>query len=80
MSNLNQHADRGPDGKLLRSKFRSYRGPRFPSGTPKWWRRLYMTRPRRHANAACCARIVKGADPDGVIFPLGNRKPHVYYW
>lgn len=72
MSNLNQHADRGADGKLLRSKFRCHHGPRFPSGTPKWWRKLHMTRPQRHANAACCVRIVKGADPDGMAFPLGN--------
>lgn len=81
MSNLNQHVDRGPDGKLLRSKFRCRDGgPRFPSGTPKWWRRLHMTRPRRHANAEYCARIIRGTDPDSMAFPLGNHKPHVYYW
>lgn len=80
MSNLNQHADRGSNGKLLRGKFRSHFGPNFPSGTPKWWRRLFMTRPRRHANAACCARITKGENPDGMPFPLGNCKPHIYYW
>lgn len=44
------------------------------------WRRLHMTQPRRHANAACCARIAKDEDPDGMVFPLGNHKPHVYYW
>jgi hypothetical protein len=80
MSNLNQHSDRDADGKLLRRKFRSCYGSRFPSGTPKWWRKLHMTRPRRRANALCCTRIAKGADPDGIQFPLGNHKPHVYYW
>lgn len=80
MSNLNQHSDRGADGKLLRGKYRSHHGVRCPNGTPKWWRRLFMTRPRRHANAACCVRIIKGADPEGMAFPLGNHKPHVYYW
>ncbi|HET6586311.1 MAG TPA: hypothetical protein VFG67_00895 [Oleiagrimonas sp.] len=80
MSDLNQRSDRNPAGKLLRDKYRCHHGIRCPSGTPKWWRRLHMTRPRRHANAAGCARIVKGADPDGLVFPLGNHKPHVYYW
>lgn len=80
MSNLNQHADRDANGKLLRGKFRSHHGVRYPDGTPKWWRRLFMTRPRRHANAACCARIIKGTDPDGLVFPPGNHKPHVCYW
>ncbi|WHZ19626.1 MAG: hypothetical protein OJF55_001775 [Rhodanobacteraceae bacterium] len=80
MSNLNQHCDRGANGKLLRGKYRRGYGPAFPNGTPKWWRRLFMTRPRRHANAACCTSIIKGDDPDGVTYPLGNRKPHVYYW
>lgn len=79
MSNLNQHADRGANGKLLRGKYRSHHGPLCPNGTPKWWRRLFMTRPRRRANAACCTRIVNGIDPNGMAFPLGNHKPHVYY-
>lgn len=51
MSNLNQHTDRSPDGKLLRSKFRCHRGPRFPSSTPKWWRRLFMT--ARYVSNGC---------------------------
>lgn len=81
MSNLNQHADRAADGNLLRGKYRGRsRGPRFPSGTPKWWRRLFMTRPRRHANTACCARAMQATDPDAITFPLGNHKPHEYYW
>lgn len=80
MSNLNQHADRGADGRLLRGKYRCGYGPQFPSGTPKWWRRLFMTRPRRHTNAALCARISRGADVEPMIFPLGNHKPHLYYW
>lgn len=80
MSNFNQRADRGPNGKLLRGKYRNHCGVSFPRGTPKWWRRLFMTRPWRHANAACCARIIKGSDPDGMAFPPGNHKPHAYYW
>jgi len=79
MSTHNQRFDRGPDGKLLR-KYRRHHGTPFPRGTPKWWRKLHMTRPRRRANASCCMQIMKGNDPEGMVFPLGNRKPHVYYW
>ncbi len=79
MSNMNQHSDRGTDGKLLRSYHRSSGVP-FPRGTPKWWRKLHMSRPRRRENTVACIRIMKGDDPDGMAFPLGNRKPHVYYW
>lgn len=80
MSTHNQHSDRDADGRLLRGKFRRGRSPAFPNGTPKWWRQMFMTRRRRRANASCCTRIRNGADPDALVFPLGNHKPHVYYW
>lgn len=80
MSTTNKARDRGPNGKL----WRKYRGgdcrPRFPRGTTKWWRKLFMTRPRRRANERVCWLILHGADPDGLTAPLGNCKPHVYYW
>lgn len=76
MSNRNQRLDRGPDGKLLRK----YRRPTFSQATPWWWRNLFMTRLLRRENAYFCMRILKGDDPDGIAFPVGNRKPHHYYW
>lgn len=79
MSTTHRYRDRGPDGKLLRTCRRWY-GPRFPDGTPKWWRKLHMTRPRRRANTAFCHRAERGEDYDDLVFPLGNRKPHEYYW
>lgn len=79
MSTRNKAWDRGPNGKLLRRYSRTY-GPHFPDGTPKWWRKLYMTRPRRRANKEVCRRVLSGRDPNGLVFPLGNCKPHVYYW
>jgi hypothetical protein len=39
-----------------------------------------MTRPKRRKNKAVCIAILKGEDPDGMVFPLGNHKPHEYYW
>ncbi len=79
MSITNKARDRGPDGKLLR-KYRRCYGPHFPNGTPRWWRKLHMTRPRRRDNIHICHLVLKGHDPDGLVFPLGNHKPHIYYW
>lgn len=79
MSTRNRARDRGPDGKLLRKYCRTY-GPQFPHGTPKSWRKVFMARPRRRENKHACRLILKGRDPDGLVFPLGNSKPHVYYW
>jgi hypothetical protein len=79
MSTTNKAKDRGLDGRMLR-KYRRFYGPRFPDGVPKWWRKLFMTRPRRHGNKHACRLILKGRDADGLIWPLGNCKPHPYYW
>lgn len=78
MSTTNKARDRGPNGKL-RSKYRRGYGVPFPYGTPKWWRKLYMTRPKRRANKRVCHLIL------GVPIPTASRhrsncKPHVYYW
>ena len=80
MSRTHRYRDRGPDGHLL-AKYR-YRRPdvRWPRGTPRWWRKLYMTRPRRRENRLLCHQLARGADPDAMVFPVGNRKPHFYYW
>ncbi len=79
MSTTNRALDRGPDGKLLRTLRRSHEVP-FPHGTPRSWRKLYMTRPRRRENKRLCWQVQRGADYEGMSFPLGNRKPHIYYW
>jgi hypothetical protein len=79
MSTTNNANDRGADGKLRR-QYRCRYGVPFPNGTPKWWRKLYMTRPRRRENKHICWLILHGADPEGLTAPLGNCKPHLYYW
>ncbi|MFQ5545292.1 MAG: hypothetical protein ACE5FE_04855 [Acidiferrobacterales bacterium] len=79
MSTTNKSRDRGPGGRLL-GKYRRRYGPHFPSGTPKWWRKLFMTRPRRRENRRICRLILHGADTDGLTPPPGNHKPHKYYW
>jgi hypothetical protein len=77
MSTTNKAKDRGPAGRLRRKYRRTYM-PNYAS-TPKWWRKLFMTRPQRRKNTLVSKRVLQGVDPDSLILPLGNRKPHKYY-
>ena len=47
---------------------------------PSHWNILFHHRPKRRRDKLNCAKILKGHDSDAVIWDLGNRKPHVYYW
>ncbi|WP_295679509.1 hypothetical protein [uncultured Nevskia sp.] len=76
MSITNRAKDRDAAGRLRRS----FRRPNHTQSTPGYWVRLHMNRPRRHENRHMCWQVMRGRDPDGLIWPLGSRKPHVYYW
>jgi hypothetical protein len=48
-----------------------------------WPRRhdvVFHTRPKRRAERRAIDAIRRGDDPDGVGWPLGNHKPHKYFW
>ncbi len=47
---------------------------------PRWWDIQFHTRPKRRAEARAIHQIKAGDDPEGVAWPLGNHKPHTYYW
>lgn len=47
---------------------------------PAHWNILFHSRPRRRSNRANCHKILLGFEPDSLDWPLGNRKPHQYYW
>ena len=48
---------------------------------PKHWNVLNNNRPKRRNDKRNCHKVVMGnVDPDGVVWELGNRKPHEYYW
>jgi len=79
MSVKNKAKDRDGRGRINRRYTAKISNP-FPNGTPGWWVNLYMNRPKRRANKALCQKIASGTHPDEVIFPVGNHKPHVYYW
>jgi hypothetical protein len=76
MSVKNKATDRNHKGKIDRKYTRNNNW----QNTPSWWIAMYMNQPKRRENKKLCSKILHGADPDELIFPLGNRKPHVYYW
>lgn len=78
MSNVHRYKQRGENGKLLR-KYQCRRA-KYSLGTPRWWRKLFFTRPLRRANRIACMKIMHGVEYDGLPLPLGNHKPHEYYW
>lgn len=47
--------------------------------TPSWWNIVFHTRPRRHKTRMMEHEVVKGCDPDGLLWPV-EKKPHSYYW
>lgn len=79
MSVKNKSNDRDESGRIRR-KYTGKTSNPFPNGTPSWWVNLFMNRPKRRANRRLCQRIVAGDCPDGLVYPVGNRKPHIYYW
>ncbi|MGQ0503583.1 MAG: hypothetical protein ACT4P0_13405 [Panacagrimonas sp.] len=76
MSTYNRALDRDENGRLKRR----YRRPPFPMSTPSHWVRDHMNRPRRRQNRRLCRLVTRGHDPEGLSWPLGNRRPHLYYW
>ena len=79
MASKNKTKDRDINGRIRRK----YTGPEsgyWLRQTPSWHVTLYMTRPDRRRAKRLCAAIQKGLDSDGAVFPLGNHKPHEYYW
>lgn len=69
-----------------RDPYELWKGKTFRDGhqtmasTPGWWVNQFMNRPKRRKNARLCHRIMKGNDPENIAWPLGNHKPHEYYW
>ena len=49
------------------------------SKSPGWFRNLFNERPNRRITQRLEREAVKGADTEGLMWPLA-RKPHLYYW
>jgi hypothetical protein len=46
--------------------------------TPSAWNREFHTKPKRAENRRLIHRTLRGDHEQ--VWPLGNHKPHVYYW
>lgn len=79
MSVKNKSKDRNTKGKIDR-KYTANKNESSMKSTPSWWVTLYMIRPERRKCKKICQDIIKGKDFNGIALPLGNNKPHEYYW
>lgn len=52
----------------------------FPNGTPMYWNLLFHRRPRRRRDATGLRYVLRGDDPEAIVWDLGNSRPHHYYW
>ena len=81
MSVKNKAKDRDHNGRIRRKYTSRHKWGVHYDRSPSWWVKLFMTRPQRREEARLCRLLErKSIDEDEVIFPLGNHKPHVYYW
>ncbi|EPX78114.1 hypothetical protein [Salipiger mucosus] len=46
---------------------------------PRWWDKAFHTKPKRARETLLKRAVLKGEDPDDMVWPDG-RKPHIYYW
>jgi len=49
-------------------------------GWPRYWDIQFHRRPKRRREREHVIQVMKGHDPDNIAWPLGNNKPHQYYW
>ena len=52
---------------------------RWTNSYPRYWDKLFHTRPARRTVKAQEGRVLRGWDADDMTWPDG-RKPHIYYW
>lgn len=46
---------------------------------PRYWDKVHHTRPTRARTRMAEIKVIKGEDPDGIVWPH-PKKPHIYYW
>lgn len=57
----------------------SWDGIHWLGNWPRWWDKMHHTRPARREGRSLETKILRGHDPDDMVWPDG-RKPHSYYW
>jgi hypothetical protein len=53
---------------------------RFYDSCPAWHRITFITRPKRRENKRLERKAMKSEAPNELVWPVGNRKPHFFYW
>lgn len=46
---------------------------------PAWWDIVFHTRPQRRKEKELEKKVLSGADPDEIVWPV-DKKPHHYFW
>ena len=81
MSVKNKAKDRDHYGRIRRKYTSRHKWGVHYGKSPGWWVGMFMTRPQRRTEARLCRLLCREPiDADAATFPLGNRKPHEYYW
>ncbi len=85
MSKTHHHGKWGRESREQRARKSHPRifwaGSRRVGEAPSWHIRLEDIRPARRADTILAHNIVRGADPEGLMWGQSpNRKPHTYYW
>jgi len=76
----NKATDRDSRGRIRREYTSRTKDAIHWNAAPKAWTNLYMTRPKRREEKRLCGLLVREINAEGVTFPLGNHKPHIYYY
>lgn len=83
MSVFNTRRDRFPNGKPKPHKFKwpdNYpAGASYVSKSPGWWNNLCTTKRRRMNDSEQRHHVLRGKDPDGLLW-LPDKRPQVYYY
>jgi hypothetical protein len=66
--------------RRTRPRTKTYGNPARIWSTPAHWSITFNVRPKRRHNTRMELAVMRGEDPDELAWPLGNHKPHQYYW
>ena len=65
--------------KRKKARVNCFSKSKFKEPGPAWHLLLFDTRPKRRRDKKRLKSVMKGSDPDGIVWDLGNRKPHKYW-
>jgi len=57
----------------------SYHDRLWLGNWPRHWDKVFHTKPARAKAARLETGVLRGEDPDNIVWP-DRRRPHIYYW